>query len=907
MRSPKAGPDWKHELELRLADLPGDRYRLDDIVEELAQHLDDRYRQLVESGVPDDDAHRDALNELAAPDVLARALRPVARAPVFVPAVPGAPWRGGWLAGWGHDVRDGLRSLRNTPGLTTVALLTLSIVIGANAAIFSVVNAAILRPLPFAQPERLVSFWGSAPQMGLPVVRYPDALYVYFRNRARTLTPIAAYGAFSATITGGVAEPLRVDGAGVTADFFEVLGRAPAHGRAFLAEEEARGRNHVMVLGYGFWQRRFGASLDVIGRLLTVNGVPKTVIGVMPEGFDFPNRAELWVPLPTDPQSQNCWCFSTIGRLAPGQTPAAAAREIAWLHDDFQLEREGKPVQGPQVGSDPSAIVIAQPLARELVGDVRNSLLVLLGAVGMVLLIACANIANLLLARANARSREMALRCSLGASPWRIARQLLVESLLLGLAGAALGLAFAWWGARALGRLVIEQLSYVQAVTPDTTVLLFTITVTLVTVVLFGVAPAIRGARVDLQEAVKDGWRTTRGTGGRRLTNSFVVVQFALSIVLLAGAALLLRSLGNLRAVDPGFRSDNVLVGRVSLPLANRPADTRDGHARTFYAQLADRLSAMPGVAKVGLSSMAPFSNGNNQGIFMIRGREPAPGQPRLVASTREVTPGYFAAVGTPLRRGRLFDASDTDQSPLVVVVDETLAHRFWPDGNAVGHDLRLDEDGPWRRIVGVVASVKHGDLSLESDRYVYIPHAQRPAGQMDVVVRTNLEPAAMAAAIRYELLRMDPTLPLYEVHTLDQAMAASLLTRRLTNNLLLAFALTALILAAIGIYGVMSLGVGQRVHEFGIRLALGAKPRDVLALVLGQGMRLVGVGALLGLAGAASLTRHLGALLFGVEPLDPLTFASVTVLLVIVALAACLVPARRATATPPIEALRQG
>jgi predicted permease len=901
-------PDWHSELRTRLDGLDVAPARIDDIVEEMAQHLDDRFDALVAAHASASDARRLALDELAAPHVLARAVGRVVPPPIAAPPRLGEPRRGGWLAGLGADVRDGVRALRGSPMLTIVALLTLGIGIGANAAIFSVVNAAILRPLPFADPDRLVSFWTSAPQMGIPRASFPDAIYTYFRSRGRDLSPVAAYGGFSTTLTETSAEAERLTAAGVTDNFFSVLGRAPMHGRSFLPEEEARNRNHVTMLSYGLWQRRFGGDPAIVGKALTLDGTPMTVVGIMPPGFTFPGRTELWTPLPTDPQSVGCWCFETIGRLAPGRTADAGAREMAWLTDAFWRERDGKPARDPSATA-PKAIITAEPLARTLIGDVRRPLLVVLGAVGMVLLIACANIANLLLARASARGREIAVRCCLGASPWRIVRQLMVESALLALAGAGIGLAIAWPGTRVLSRLTIERLSYVDAVTLDLPVLFFTFAVTIVTVVLFGVAPALRAARVDLQDAVKDGARTSRTASSRRLADGFVVAQFALSIVLLVGAGLLLRSLSNLMAVDPGFRAENVLVGRVSLPWLDRPAAQNEEHARQFFAQLHERVQTLPGVRSVGLSSGAPFSEGKRAQIFSIKGREPAKGQPSLVAQVRAVTPGYFAAVGTTLRRGRVLDETDTETSLPVVVVDETLARRFWPDGNALGHHLRLSDNPAalWRTIVGVVASVKHGDLSADADRYVYSPHRQQPGMQMDLVVRTAADPAALTATIRREIESMDAAAPFYEVHTLQEAVAQSVDTRRLTATLLLSFAAAALLLAAVGIYGVMALGVSQRVHELGIRLALGATRVDVLALVLGRGMRLVLLGVVMGLVGAASLTRYLGAMLFQVEPIDPLIFGVVTVLLIVVALAACLIPARRATAVAPLEALRQG
>lgn len=890
-------PDWKPEIRRSLADLRLEPTRAEEIVEELAQHFEDRYGELVRNGAASQEARRAVLDELLTSNVLQDELRRLERPQGPMPPVLGAPASGAWLSGLWSDVRHGLRALRKNPGLTTVALLTLALGIGANAAIFSVVNAVLLRPLPFAEPDRLVAFWGSNPEMGLPVFNYPDAFYVYFRTRSRTLHPIAAYSSFSSTLTGA-GDPERLRAVAVTADFFRLLGRPPQEGRTFRPDEEARDRKFVAVLGHGLWQRRFGGDPGIVGKAVVLDGTPFTVVGIAAPGFDFPSRAELWVPLGTDPQSLNCWCYSTIGRLASGQEPEGAAREISRLSDDFWREREGKP------RSD-AAIVIAVPLARNLVGDVRTALLVLLGAVGMVLLITCANVANLLLARATARGREIAVRCCLGASPWRIVRQLLVESLILALAGAAIGLVLAFWGVRALGGLVVERLPHLHDVTLDPPVLLFTLGITLVTVVLFGLAPALRGARVDLQDAVKEGARATRGGKSRRLNDAFVVAQFALSLVLLIGAGLLLRSFRNLLEVDLGFRPDNVLVARVSLP---SEAYKEPLKVRAFYAQLAERVRGLPSVRTVGLSTTAPFSDGGHGQIFMIKGREPAPGQPNLVAEVRDVTTGYFAAVGTPLVRGRVIDDTDNTSSPQVAVVDETLARRFWPDGNAVGKEVRLGDassTNPWLTIVGVVASVKHGGVTEDPVRYIYRPLSQSTTSSMDVVVRTASDPAALTAAIRREVHSLDPTLPVYEVHTLEQAVARSLGTQRLTNHLLLAFALTAMLLAAVGIYGVMALGVSHRVNEFGIRLALGAAPGDILALVVGQGMRLVLLGVAIGLAGAAGLTRFLGSLLFQVEPLDPVTFGAVALVLAAVAFGACYLPARRATRTDPLVALR--
>jgi putative ABC transport system permease protein len=901
---PDTRPDWTASIRARLAGLDVDPLRVDDIVDELAQHLDDRYDELLDGGAEPAAAHRTALDELAGPHVLGRALRSVGPpAPQPGPAI-GTPPPGGWLTTLRHDARDGLRSLRASPGLTVVALSTLSLGIGASVAIFSVVNAALLRPLPFAEPDRLVRVWGTAPKMGVPRLSFPGAVYTYFGRRARDLSPIAAYAGTRVTVINGAGDAERIRGTEVTANFFATLGRSPVHGRTFRPDEEAPRRNQVAIIGHGLWQRRFGGNPHIVGTVLRLAEGPTTIVGVMPPDFDFPDRSEVWFPLATDPESTDCWCHEAIGRLAPGRTPADGAREIAWLTDDFWREREGKPARGGQAKT-PEAVVIAQPLAETLSGDIRRPLVVLLAAVGMVLLIACANIANLLLGRAGARAREIAVRACLGASPWRIARQLFVESLLLGLGGALAGLAVAAWGARVLGRIAVERLSYVRDVPIDPMVLGFTVAIALATVVFFGVAPAVRAARVDAGGVVRDGGRTTRSAGARRLADALVAGQFALSLVLLVGAVLLLRSLGNLLAVDPGFRPDHVLVGRLTLPRPDRPSEATLTEGRAFYAALADRVRALPGVASFGFVSVAPFSAGGFGQIFTIKGREPANGEPPLVTNVRAASPGYKDAIGLTLTRGRWIEETDRADSPLVAVVDETLARRYWPSGEALGHEIRMGRNGPWATIVGVVASVKHGDLGAAADRYVYFPQVQTPFLEMDLVVRTATEPGSLVTAIRHEIRRLDPSLPFYDVHMVEDALAESVGTRRLTNRMLAAFSFAALVLAALGIYGVMALNVAQRVQEFGVRMALGASRSAVLTLVLRQGLRLSLIGIGLGLGATLWLTRYLDALLFGVAPLDPAVLGGAAALLLVVALSGCYLPARRATRTNPLDALR--
>ncbi len=890
-------PDWRPTVGAALDGVSLDPHRRAAIVEELTQHLDDRYRELVNQGFSPESAAELVGAELENGDALRSALADLEPRPSPTAEPPGRLQAEGPGAWW-SDVKYGARALRRSLGLTTVALLTLGLGIGATPAMFSVVNEVLLRRLPFEDPDRLVMFWGSAPEKGLPEVSWPDAFYVHFRDRSRIVQPVAVYTANEFTLTGrGDAE--RLQAANVTATFFPLLGVKPLLGRGFQAGEDLEGRNLVTVLSHRLWLRRFGGDSAVLGTAITLNGLPTVVTGVMPPGFDFPERAELWVPIGIEPQSLDCWCYDAIGRLAPGRTAPDAALELAGLADQFWNERE------PGRSRDSKSFVIAAPLATILVGSAREPLLVLFAGVGMVLLIACANLANLLLARANARARDIAVRCCLGASPRRVVRQLLVESGLLAGAGGLMGLGLAAIGVRALAPVVTARLPHLQGLSIHPMVLLFTLVVTLLTGILFGLAPALRSTRVDLQRALKDGARATGARSARRLNDAFVVAQFAFSLILLTGAGLLPRSFRNLLAVDPGFRPEHVLTAAVSPPYSRY---TEPARVRDFQARVEERLRSLPGVRAVAVAQTVPFGIGNNQNEFIVEGLEPGPNEPIPVTGVWAISTEYFAVVGTPLLEGRAFTLADRDSALRVAIVDRTLARRYWPSGSALGQRLRLGSrrpDNPWLTIVGVAGEIKHRGLSKPSEHYVYVPLTQAPRWRTQLAVRAKGDVTTLSNQVRRVVRDIDPEIPVYNVETMEQSVASSLSTERLTNRLLLGFAAVALVLAAIGIYGVMSLNVGCRVGEFGVRMALGASPATVRALVLRHGLRLVVPGVLLGLAGATVLTRFLRSLLFGVKPIDPVTFAAVSVVLVAVAAAACWIPARRATGTDPLTALR--
>ena len=802
------------------------------------------------------------------------------------------------------DLLYSIRSLSRHPGFTVIAVLTLALGIGANTAIFSVVNAVLLRPLAVKDPDRIMTFWHSAPAKGLTHLDLNDAQVAYYRDRTRTFQNLAAFETGSFSITGG-GEPEVVPGGVVTFNYFDVLGREPLYGRTFTAPEDTPGNNHVALLSYALWQRRFGGNPSIVGQSINLDSEPTTIVGIMPADFDFPDPAErpnssghmqLWVPKGLDPQNANSYNLVGVGRLQPGATPADAEKEITALYAAFTADygrRLGEGAPGPAV----STVLLS--LQQHIVGEVRRPLLVLLGAIALVLLIACANLTNLLLARASARTREIAVRQCLGASATRIARQTLTESLLLSFCGSVVGILLAVWIVTALKSFASAQVPHVEHARVDATVLLFTTAIMLLTGVLCGFAPALRAARINLQDAIKEGARGSSSGSNKRLNNTFVVSQLALSLVLLIGAALFVQSLRNLLNVNPGFRADNVLMARLSLP-ETKYKDT--AQVESFYNQVRANVSSVPGVQAVELCQVVPFSGDGQGGPFTVEGFEH---QQSKVAWLRSSTPGYFEAMGMPILKGRGFESSDTEKSQPVAIVDESLARRYSPDGDLVNKRIRIG-NGPWLTIVGVVPNVKNRKLDEEPWPYLYRPYSQWVQRETMLVVRGGVDPVSLVGEIRQQVAKLDPELPLSDVKSIQQAMDRSLITTRLTNSLLVGFAATALLLAVTGIYGVMTLNVANRRNEFGIRLALGAQTANVLKLILAQGLRLAMVGVAVGLLAAIAFTRLLKGLLFGISASDPLTFAVIAALLVGVALLACWIPARRATRVDPLEALRQ-
>lgn len=798
-----------------------------------------------------------------------------------------------------NDIRFGLRTLAKTPGTTLAALIALALGIGANSAIFSVVSGVLLKPLPYPEPDRLMSVMNQNPQAGLP--RFPLSIpdFEDFRRQSRSFEGLTAYMTGRFNLTGGD-RPEAIQGAAVTAGFFHVLRMEPVLGQAFRPEEERPGGAKVVVLSDGLWRRRFGADRQVIGRGVTLDGESYTVIGVAPPGMDFPEKRELWVPLTLDGKpSRGAHYLSVVGRLKQGATLEQARTEMTEIAGRFER-------QYPDSNTGWGTVVI--PLAELEVEDIRTALLILLVFVGFVLLIAIADVANLLLARVASRDREIALRTVLGAGRGRLVRQMLTETLILFLAGGAVGLLLAAWGVRALVALDPEGIPRSGEIHLDGRVLLFTLAVSLGTGLLCGLVPALTVAGRQLGESLKEGGRAVAGgVRGRLVRDALVLVQVALTLALLLGAGLLIRSFARLRSVDPGFRPQGVLTAGMDLPPVKYPDRQRQ---TAFYQALLARVRALPGVEQAGVFFPLPLGGDDMLLAFNVAGRPIPPPNQEPAASVRSVTPGALEALGIPLRRGRLFTDRDDASAPLVLLVNEALAAQIWPRQDPLGQRITFgsakNPQARWYTVVGVVGNVRHDALNQAPGPEVYWPHLQNPLQGPYLVLRGRGDPTRYAAPLRAAVASLDPDLPLNKVAPMTQVVAASLAQSRFKAVLLALFAGLALVLAMVGVYGVISYSVAQRSHEIGIRMALGAQDRQVLGLVVRQGMTQVLIGLALGFAGAWYASRFLAGQIYGLSPTDPLTFVAVPLGLAAVALVANYLPARRATRVDPLDALRQ-
>jgi putative ABC transport system permease protein len=808
------------------------------------------------------------------------------------------------MNGLWQDIRYGLRMLAKNPGFTAIAVLTLALGIGANTAIFSVIDAALLRPLPYPQADRIVALYlvDENRQNENPA----PADFLDFRRQSHSFASLAAYRGLPFNLSGN-GQPERVEGAVVTSDFFAALGVQAMHGRTILPDLDQPGGAGVAVLSYGLWQRRYGCDSSIVGRTINIDGEPRTVVGVTPPAFAYPAGTELWTasrfaavphPLaPTDDPSavRDSHYFETFGRLKPGVTLAQAAAEVDTI---------GKRLKQQYGNDEEGAGATVISLREDLVGEKRPALLILLGSVALVLLIACVNVANIVLARGATRQREIAVRRALGAGRMRLLGQLLTESTLLSAAGGALGILLAFWGLAPLRTIVPAYMVGGAPIALDSRVLLFAVVASLASGALFGLIPGLRLASPDLNNVLQESGRGFASGRARRTRSVLVVSEIALAAVLLIAAGLLLRSFNRLLKVPEGFNPEHVLSLQLALPQARYP---KPADRAAFAKQVLARVDSLPGTTSAALTSRLPLNPGNSSRSIEVEGRTPPPSGD-TTPDYLVITSDYFRTLDIPLLAGRAFtDRDDAGAAPVVIVGDST-ARYFWPGQSAVGKHVKVGGCGDgkiWCQVVGVVGDVKQHHLEQATRPAVYVPFAQDPWTFIAIVVRTKIEPASAASAVEGAIHSIDRDEPVYNVRTMRDVEAASLSPQRLQMALLAVFAALALTLACMGIYGVISYSVSQRTNEIGVRMALGAQPGNVLGLVLNEGLRLAICGAALGLAGSFFLARLLSKMLFGVTAADPLTFVGVAALLMLVALLACYIPARRATRVDPLEALR--
>jgi putative ABC transport system permease protein len=812
------------------------------------------------------------------------------------------------------EIKVALRGLAKSPGFTAIAIVTVALAIGANTAVLSLVNALLVRPLPYKNPQKLVLIWEQFANQGLDRIPVSAPEYLDYEKQLTSYDGIAAFDYVDLNLTGSDV-PERVQGAVVSPSLFSVLGIQPVRGRTFAREEQGEGRDDVVVISARLWQRRFNSDPAVLNNKIMLNGRGYTVVGVMPASFEFPlplfnkqggtfgERADIWKPIAfteDELKSRGSRSYGVIGRLRDGVSANQAQAELNtiianWIprfKENYAVETGfGARVYG---------------LQEQVVGGMRPALLILLGAVALVLLIACANLTTMLLARGGSREREMAIRVALGAGPMRLLRFLLIESVLLAVVGGVVGIVLAIWGLDILTAVGAKTVPRLREVNLDATVLSVTFIISVATGVLFGIVPALASAKPELTEALKEGGRSsTTGVRRNQVRNSLVITEIALALVLLIGAGLLMKSFAHLQNVNPGFNPKNVMTAELSLPLLKY---ARGKPVIDFYSEVVRRVSAIPGVQAASFTNVLPLSGSNTDNSFHIEGRNEMVTKVFPDEEIRTVTPDYFKVLQTPLMRGRFFTEADNADAPGVVIINQAMAKKYWPDEDAIGKRINFGDADPtkikWFTIVGIVADLHHQGLDVDPKPEFYLPHAQRPYRGMVLAVRSSQDPRGLIPSLRSEIQSIDPDQPLANVRTLETVAAESIAPRRMSMVLLGAFAGIALLLASVGIYGVISYLVVQRTHEIGVRMALGAQRRDVLQMVVGHALKLVGIGATIGLILAFLSTRALAALLYGVSTFDLVTFVFVTVTLAAVALLASYIPALRATRADPMIAL---
>ena len=851
--------------------------------EELQFHLDRQIEQNIKNGMSPKDARYAALKEFSRVDQPKEECRDA---------------RGvGLLENLQRDTSYSLRILVKNYAFTIVVIATLALGIGANTAIFSFANGILLRPLPYPQSDRLAVLDETALKRGIESMSVSFPNFLDWKEQNKVFEDIGVYFDSSRFSLSGTGEPVEVRGSYISHGLFEILRVSPELGRTFTANEDRPDEEWVVILGHNLWQRNFGGDPNIIGRQIMINSRTRTVVGVMPPGFRFPDVAELWAPLAltTKTFTRTDHGLYSLARLKDGVSFSEAQAEMTNIAARIE---QANPITNEGLG------VKVTSLHDTLTGDYREALLILLGVVGCVLLVACVNVANLMLARATARQKEFALRAALGASRWRIMRQLLVESLLLASTGGVVGFVLSIWALRLLLTAIPIQLPFWMNFGVDLRVLGFTAGITLLTGLMFGAAPALQTSRVDLNDTLKEGGRGSAGVRARA-RNLLVVAEIALSLVVLVGAGLMIQSFLRLKRVNIGLNAHNVLTASLSLPRAKYKEE--DQRVK-FYKQLLERVRTLPGVEAASATATLPLGGGGWGRSLTVEGFPVlSVGQAPIIQHT-VVTPDYFRTMGIPLLAGRDFNDADAKGAADVTIIDERLAREYWPNESPIGKRIRFgppEDNEPWHTIVGVVGSVRHQRMQEDTRKSVYLPHQKFPVGGLALVVRTTSKPEDLAGAMRREIAQLDPDLPVSEVATMEEVVAESIWQPRLYATLFGAFAGGALLLALIGIYGVMAFLVQTRTHEIGVRMALGATTQDVFKLIVGRGMKLTAVGVLLGVAGAIALTRLMHSLLFNTSATDPVTFILISLLLSLAAFLACYLPARRAARVDPLVALR--
>jgi putative ABC transport system permease protein len=896
-------PDFKEEIRRRLGSLRLSPARENEIADELSQHLEDQYEQALSRGATEEEARQAVLAEFKQTDVLAQSLKGVERRAPQNPIQMGTERKRNMFADLSQDVRYGARMLLKNPAFTAIAVLALALGIGANSAIFSVVNTLLLRPLPYKNPAQLVVIWENATHLGFPKNTPSPANFLDWQKQATLFEGMGAFAERSFNLTG-VGEPERLDGRRVSANLFDLLGVKPVLGRNFVPDEDKPGTK-VALLNETLWKRRFGSDPGVIGRSVSLNGEPYTVVGVLPSTVRLPAfgnwRDQIWVPLAfpaEEAAARGNHFLEIIGRMKPGVTLPQAGAEMETIAARLAQQY---PEHNTRIGA------VVNPLHEEIVGDMKPALLILLGAVAFVLLIACANVANLLLARAAARHKEIALRLALGADRARLTKQLLVESVMLSMLGGIVGLLLAYAGLRVLTRFIPADVAHAEMISIDGKVLIFTLIVALVTGLVFGLAPASQAANFNLNDTLKEGGRDSgAGPRGKRLRSALVIAEVAVSFILLIGAGLLINSFMHLRNLDPGFRADHLLALQVDLSETKYPDTPR---RVAFFDEVVRRVQALPGVKSVAIAGNLPFMYNGDSGPIGVEGIPDPPPDQHPDVIYRALGPNYFSTMGIPLVRGRDFNEQDNLDTDMKVIVSEKTVRQYWPNTDPIGKRLKVGSttaEGPWRTVIGVVKDVRQNDFIAEPKMQMYFNYRQlRSLMPNALIVRTAVDPLSLATSVRNAIWAVDKDQTVANVDSMENIVAGAVARQRFSMLLLAIFAGVALVLAAVGIYGVMSYSVAQQTREIGIRMALGAQRSDVLKMTVKQGLRLVGLGLAIGLVAAFILTRVMASLLFGISATDPLTFATISLVLLAVAMLASYIPSVRAMRVDPMVALR--